>query len=288
VGFFATLGLVTIVLYEQGILREAFYWTITDHANPHVFWESGVLLTLAFIGTCLPLLIGAAMACRDKNGIWMGNGAERTALLGLVAASAVGAAAGGRFYPHYYIQLIPPLALLGAPHYAQLWSGRTQPRHWLLRPAATYAWLGLTVVAFSISHSLKLASKREPSETGRYLSEHSTPEDRIFVWGNGARFYLEARRRPACRYFMSFPLTGYVFPGEMREKINWRNRILPGAWMTLERDFSRHPPTYIVDLRVDPKNAPYPVEDFPILARLLAERYRPVARTAEGVVYRMR
>ncbi len=287
-GFFCTLGLVTIILREQGILREAFYWTITEHANLHVFWESGVLLTLAFIGACLPLLIGAAMACRDKNGIWMGNGAERTALFGLVAASALGAAAGGRFYPHYYIQLIPPLALLAAPHYAQLWSGRTQPRHWLLEPTTTYAWLGLTVVAFSISHWLKLSSKREPSETGRYLSEHSTPEDRIFVWGNDAKFYLEARRRPACRYFMSFPLTGYVFPGEMHEKVDWRNRILPGAWMTLERDFSRHPPTYIVDLRFDPKNAPYPVEDFPILARLLSERYRPVARTAEGVIYRIR
>ena len=288
VGFFATLSLVTIILQEQGILREAFYWTITDHANPHVFWESGVLLTLAFIGACMPLLIGAAMACRDKNGVWMGKSAERTALLGLVVASALGTAAGGRFYPHYYIQLIPPLALLAAPHYAQLWSGRTQPRHWLLGPAVTYAWLGLTVVAFSISHWLVLASKHELSETGRYLSEHSAPDDRIFVWGNNARFYLEARRRPACRYFMSFPLTGYVFPGQIPGKVHGRKRILPGAWMTLEQDFGRHPPAYIVDLRFDPKNAPYPVQDFPILARLLAERYRPVARTAEGVVYRMR
>jgi len=30
------------------------------------------------------------------------------------------------------------------------------------------------------------------------------------------------------------------------------------------------------------------VKDFPILAKLLAERYEPVAHTAEGVIYRMR
>jgi len=234
-----------------------------------------------------PLLIGAAIACRDRNGVWAGKSAERTALLGLVAASAVGAAAGGRFYPHYYIQLIPPLALLAAPHYARLWSGRTQSRHWLLRPVVTYAWLGLTVVAFSVSHWLVLALKREPSETGRYLSEHSTPEDRIFVWGQVPNMYLEAKRRPACRYILTFPLTGYVFGGPI-PGVDTRKWTVPGAWTTLEQDFSRHPPAYIVDLRFDPKNAPYPVQDFPILARLLAERYHPVTRTSEGVIYRIR
>jgi hypothetical protein len=65
-------------------------------------------------------------------------------------------------------------------------------------------------------------------------------------------------------------------------------RISPGAWTTLEQDFARHPPTYIVDVRPDPKSAQYPVKNFPILAKLLAERYQPVAHTAEGVIYRMR
>ena len=36
------------------------------------------------------------------------------------------------------------------------------------------------------------------------------------------------------------------------------------------------------------KSAHYPVKDFPILAKLLAERYEPVVHTAEGVIYRMR
>src|SRR5437667_155196 len=57
-GFFAALGLVSIVLWKQGILHEAFYWTIADHDVPHVFWKKGIVNTLIFLGACLPLLFG--------------------------------------------------------------------------------------------------------------------------------------------------------------------------------------------------------------------------------------
>jgi hypothetical protein len=227
------------------------------------------------------------MACRDKSEIWTGKMAERTALLGLLAASAIGAAAGARFYPHYYVQLIPPLALLAASYYARLWSRTIQPPHWLLRPRVTYAWLALTIIAFSIKHWTGLAPRRVPSEAGRYLFTHSDPADRIFVWGQSPEIYLDAHRRPACRYITTFPLTGYVFGGPI-PGFDTRSRILPGAWSTLEQDFVRHPPTYIVDVQPDPKSALYPVKNFPILAKLLAERSQPAAHTAEGVIYRMR
>jgi 4-amino-4-deoxy-L-arabinose transferase-like glycosyltransferase len=286
-GFFAALGLVTIILWKQGILHEAFYWTIADHDVPHVFWQKGVVRTLAFLGACLPLVIGSIMACRDEDEIWAGKMPERTALLGLLAASAIGAAAGARFYPHYYVQLIPPLALLAASYYARLWSQTIQPPHWLLRPRVTYAWLALTVITFSIIHWAGLAPRRLPSEVGRYLFTHSNPEDRIFVWGQKMNIYLEAHRRPASRYITTFPLTGHVFGGRV-PGLDTRSRIMPGAWSTLQQDFARHPPAYIVDVQADPKTAQDPVKDFPILAKLLAERYQPVARTAEGVIYRMR
>src|SRR5205823_1564570 len=100
-GFLGTLGLVAIVLRRQGILREAFYWTFMSHGIPHLFWERGVIFTLAFIGACLPLVVGAAVAFRDSSGLWAEKRAERLALLGLAGASMLGTAAGSRFYPHY-------------------------------------------------------------------------------------------------------------------------------------------------------------------------------------------
>jgi len=158
-----------------------------------------------------------------------------------------------------------------------------QPPHWLLRPSLTYAWLALVIVAFSISHWRFLAPRRELSEAGRYLLEHSFPDDRVFIWDQAPEIYLDARRRPASRFILTFLLTGYDGP----RNVDTRDRIVPGAWTTLEQDFRRHPPAYIVDRQSDP-GARYPVRDFPILARLLAERYQPVAHTAEGVIYRMR
>jgi hypothetical protein len=147
--------------------------------------------------------------------------------------------------------------------------------------------LAVTIVVFSIKHWTGLAPQRVPSETGQYLLAHSDPADRIFVWGQTPEIYLDAHRRPACRYITTFPLTGYVFGGPI-PGLDTRSRILPGAWSTLEQDFTRHPPTYIVDVQPDPKSAQYPVKNFPILAKLLADRYQPVAKTAEGVIYRMR
>jgi len=282
-GFLAALGLVTIVLWKQGILHEAFYWTIADHDVPHVFWQKGILITLAFLGACLPLVIGAIMACRDKSEIWAGRTPERTALFGLLAASAIGAAAGARFYPHYYVQLIPPLALLAAPYYARLWSRTMQPPHWLLRPAVICAWLALTVVGFSIEDWTALAPRRVPSEAGRYLFTHSSPDDRIFVWGQSSEIYLDAHRRPASRYITTFPLTGNIFGGPLPD-VDTRSRIVPGSWEKLQQDFAKHPPAYIIDL-YSGTGALYPVQQFPILAKLLAEHFQPVARTEEGVIY---
>jgi len=286
IGFLGTLTVVALVLRKQGILSDAFYWSVTNHSIPHFFWDRGVRSTLMFLGECLPLLIGAALAYRGPRGIWAKRGPERTALSGVLVASAIGAAAGARFYPHYYIQLIPPLALLAAPHFAQLWSGTPAPRHWLLRPRITQAWLALTVVAFAVAHLLGLAPQRQPSQTGRYLREHSSPDDRIFVWGHDPSIYLEARRHPAGRYILTFPLTGYVFGGPL-PGVDTRKWIVPGAWSTLQQDFAKHPPTYIVDVH-NVGNAQYPVRDFPILSSLLAEHYEQVAQTNEGVVYRMR
>jgi hypothetical protein len=42
-----------------------------------------------------------------------------------------------------------------------------------------------------------------------------------------------------------------------------------------------------VDEQADP-GAKYPIRDFPILAKLLAAKYREVARTDVGVIYRIR
>jgi 4-amino-4-deoxy-L-arabinose transferase-like glycosyltransferase len=283
-GFFTLLGLIVIVLQTQGILRDALYWTISAQRIQHVFWQNGILATLAFTVACLPLIIGAAPALRDSQKIWATKNSERLALLGLLAASAIGTAASARFYPHYYIQLVPPLALLAAPYLRAVFRQR------ILRPlpaAAIGIWLALTVVSFSIAHWCGLIPRRRPTQTGQYLATHTAADDRIFIWGrSAAQYYLDAHRRPACRYVVTFPLTGFIF-GEPLPGVDTRPWITPGAWANLEEDFARHPPAYIADLYATP-DAQYPVRDFVVLSTVLVKNYRPVAQINNAVIYQRR
>ena len=100
------------------------------------------------------------------------------------------------------------------------------------------------------------------------------------------KIYLDAHRRPASRFVVTFPLTGYIFGG--LTGVDTRAWIVPGAWDKLEQDFKKHPPVYIVEVQVPEKNAQYPALNFPYLANLLAEKYRPMTQTAEGMIYTIR
>ena len=282
-GFFGTLGAAAAVLHRQGILQEAVYWTVTNHALEYVFWGRGIENTLGFAVACVPLGAGALLSLRDGD-LWTGRDAERFALVGWLAVSAIGVMAGGRFYPHYYIQLIPPLAVLAAPYYAEWWRSRRITDAWWWSPRISRAWLGVTVVVFFGIHCAGLWLTGNTTETGQYIRQHSSPDDRIFVWGQSPSIYLDARRRPASRYITTFPLTGYIF-GPPMAGIDTRDRIVPGAWSNFEQDLHAHPPAFIVDTEVD-ERARYPLAQFPVLARLVAERYRLVARTADGLIYR--
>ncbi len=283
-GFWLTLGLVALFLHRQGILRDAFYWTITDHAAGYFFFMRAVRGTKTFVIATLPVLLGAVCSRRLA---WQEKRAEWIALVMLTIASAIGASVGGRFYPHYYIQLLPPLVLLAAPVFRRVWSRRTDaPRPWFLHPAVAYVWLFLTLVIFPIKNWREFSLRREPTEVGRYLREHHLPDERLFVWGQMPKIYLEAQMRPACRYSATFPLTGYIFGGPI-PGLDTHNRILPGAWENLQRDFEKHPPEYIVDVQNDGLDytADYKIADFPILQEMIDTQYELAVRTGEGVVY---
>ncbi len=281
-GFFGTLALTSLILWKQGILRDTIYWTITNHTVAVVFWKKGFLHTLVFLGACLPLVLGSVISYRNRAGLWATHSAERTALAGFVIVSAIGAAAGARFYPHYYIQLIPPLAILAAPVFAHVFSTPNNRPLWL-KPQFVTAALVITFVAFSIAYWVGEAANRKPTETGEYVRTHAKPDDRIFVWGQNAEMYLDAQRRPACPYVVTFPLTGYIFGGIYN--VDTSDRIVPGTWDKLDQAFKAHPPAYIIDVHEDPKNAQYPILHFPVLARWL-KAYEAVAEVKEGIVYR--
>lgn len=285
-GFAAVLAVVVLVLKSQGILSEAYYWTITNHQRMYIDWREGLKMTLIFAGVCIPLVLGAIIGAR-RDSRWSSRPAERAAILMWVLVSLIGVSAGGRFYAHYFVQLVLPLAVLAAPLFAGLWSEATNGARGWLRPRVVRGWLAFTVFGFFVSHVVELWQRRDRSEVGRYIEAHSAPTDRMFVWGNQAGLYLDARRRPASRYVATSPLMGHVFgdPKSWDPAYDTSSRIVPGSWDNLLADFARHPPRYIVDTDAVRAVPMYLIRKFPVLDRLLAEHYRLVHRAPEGLIY---
>lgn len=299
IGFFVTLSLVALRLYQQGILAEAYYWTITNHDVPHgptdpVFWKLGIGMTLAFLLAWSPLVGLCAVAVREgyqrAGRDWASYPAVFTALLLLLGCSMIGVSASGRFYPHYYLQLLPPLTLLGAPVLAAIWTQARLYPFWLLRPRVLRIALFGTAMAFLFSNTLTLAWQRPENKLSQYVREHSGPEDKVFFWGEMDHLYAESQRRPASRYIHTFPLTGYIFgsPSRFDPDYDTTNRILPGAWDTLKADFAASPPLFFVDTDPGTVAKKYPPARYPFLRTLLAQHYDVVCSTPQGVIYRRR
>jgi 4-amino-4-deoxy-L-arabinose transferase-like glycosyltransferase len=298
-GFFSLLAAVAWMLKSQGILEEAIYWTIGDHDVPHglfdsVFWIRGSKMALAFSGACLLLVIGSWMAIRDyrqqKLGLWTGKQAEFIALMLLLLVSLIGTAASGRFYPHYFIQMVPVLCILASPVLAGIWSGIFQFKAWWLQPRFSKIWLSLTVLTFFVAHTSGLYRDRSNSEIGTYLQQQAEPGERIFVWGQSPSVYLDARCRPASRYIATFPLTGYLFgsPLSWDTTYDTSNRIIPGAWDNLMYDLKNHAPRFIVDTDAARPVERYPIRKFPQLDSLLQSRYVFLHQTKEGLIYKVK
>lgn len=286
-GFGTGLAVAAAALFWQGLLDEALYWTVFDHDLPHgpldpVFWFRA-LMTIVFVAACYPLVLGAMAATARRRQIFAGREPEGVLLLLFTIVSFVGTASSGRFYLHYYIQMVPALALLAAPVIASAMAGEERGR-WR-RPRMAAAHLALAVLVFFSLHVYGIARWAPVSETAAYLRIHAEPDDRVFVWGQAAYIYAQANRRPATRYIATFPLTGYVFGSPVSDdpSVDTSDRILPGSWAGFEEDVARRPPDYIVLHREG--RTRYPVETYPALARLLAD-YRPVFHGDDGDVWR--
>ena len=286
-GFWLTLGLAVVFLWRQGTLADAFYWTVRDHVSAHFF--SGRLFrnTLIFCAAVLPLLL--ATACALRGFAWKNKRAEWLALIMLLLASAVGTSAGGRFYSHYYIQLLLPLSVLAAPVFGTIWFEKTRTKNlWLVQQVMAGVWFTLSAAVFPLVKWRELSGEVD-TEAGRYLLFHHLPNERLFVWGRVPQIFLEAQMRPASRYLGNALLTGWIFGGPI-PGLDTRDRVGPDVWENLQKDFARHPPDYIVEIqrRWGNYNLDYTISDFPDLNKWVQENYLPLAETAEGLIYKRR
>lgn len=295
-GFVAVLAITAYLLWQEGILREALRWTVLDHAAVPAGTGLRLFLKRApdavgfFVLSTLPLLLGAGQSLIAGvlgKGCWRDHRPEFFALLLLLGVSLLGVSISGQFLYHYFLQLLPPLALLAAPVFAAAWAGESTGRFglpgrpWLLR------WLGLSALTFLVVDSVGVMRHNTLSAAATWVRDHSKAPDRIFVWGQGTRhtgIYLDADRLPATRFLASFPLTGHIF-GLGDPDGTASLRVPPERWQELREDLARHPPTHIIDTDGAGGRPRYPIARYPVLRDYLAASYGVVYRAPDGIVY---
>jgi hypothetical protein len=207
------------------------------------------------------------------------------ALILWAIASAIGVASGGRFFPHYFLQLMPSLAVLtGIVIYDRFANGGNQL---LSRPAWIIALLlivvsvGTTTVVYlaprqaekQIVETVYFQKEWEESsqELGGYIKARTGPDDRIFNYGRESQLYFYADRQPAIPYFY-----------------DWVLQYEEGSMTKVMSGLEETKPVYIVDSLQAPLFKDWYASHPPELRAFLAEEYEYVGRIYFADVYRLR
>jgi 4-amino-4-deoxy-L-arabinose transferase-like glycosyltransferase len=143
----------------------------------------------------------------------------RTAVLISLWLTWVPVSVGGRFYEHYYLQFAPLLALAAAPRLAAL-LGRWKelPR---LGRAAVWVTCGIPAagyLAFTLARGVSGGFPGQDKKVvgvSRWLAANSSPDQRIFVWGDATSVYYLARRTPGTRYLNCAVQVGNYDPSHL-------------------------------------------------------------------------
>ncbi|MEU1709195.1 glycosyltransferase family 39 protein [Streptomyces sp. NPDC005706] len=263
------------------------FWTVTGSAAYASFTGSELLvlgrglanaaiLTVACAGLIPPVLrvLRAARAARAAGTV-RARGAVGTMGpdLWLWLASSAGAVVlGFHFFGHYYLQLLPPAALLATAALRLL--PRARPTSAVLTSAcccALFLTWGLLAPRPELAHAQRLAAA---------LAHRTAPADRVLVWGMHPETYWLADRTPASRFLTAGLLTNYS-GGRDGPRVGEKYAV-PGAWPVFRAELAARAPVLVVD---DSRGKPYRPERVPSLRRLLNGRYEEVGRVDGAVLY---
>jgi len=146
--------------------------------------------------------------------------------------SFVAAFTGGRFFGHYFIQVLPALALLGARGVRTLLDGRDGAR---IKRRVVFAFLVLlfavglvrfhgrtavlayetvTGIRTNTSESWGMTEReREAEFVTTRLRGMAGEGEPIYIWGYALDVYWRSRCRPASRYLLPYYTTGRFLDG---------------------------------------------------------------------------
>ncbi|MET9384175.1 glycosyltransferase family 39 protein [Streptomyces sp. NPDC002928] len=248
------------------------FWTVTGSAAYASFTGSELhvlvrgltntaILAVACAGLLPPVVRVLRIARTGAADLWL-----------WLAASAGAVLLGFHFFGHYYLQLIPPVALLATAALQILPRDRVTTA--LLTSScccALFLSWGLLAPRPELAHAQRLAAA---------VAHRTDPSDRVLFWGMHPETYWLADRTPASRYLTAGLLTNYS-GGRDGPQVGEKYAVA-GTWPAFRAELADRPPSLIID---DSRGRPYAPSRLPTLRRLLAARYEEVGTVDGAVLY---
>jgi hypothetical protein len=260
----ATGGLAYLIVADAFGLRQFLFWNISSNGS-----YLGVYSIVGTLGVAV--LSTAVYAVSHVVMVWLAARAwpERRQHVDLwlwLGSAFAGVAVGEHFFGHYFFQMLPPLAAVGATQIARVTLRRTM----IVASATTALWLAVTVAMPRPDLPPYRAVVNE-------VDRLSTPKQSVFVWGSYSEVTWASERPMATR----FPHTNFVTGID-------QGKPTKGAFKDLCEDLDHSKPTIIVDtspadLRDSGK---VPLFSVPQLASMMSS-YERVADINSVIVYRL-
>lgn len=282
-GVGGALAAGALVLVLTGSLAGFWRWTVGSlygYASttwiPSYVWQRARDSLVPFVVDMAVLWVAAiALATRWRRL----DRLERLVLVWLFVAM-IGSMAAGHLSWHYFIQAMGPLALAAA-----LFSERFSLKRWVTTVAAVgiavpaLAWWAYDLGADPLTYDF-IPPAPQHQLVASYIHDHTTPGQRVFVWGDWPALYVESDRLMAGRFpgfLRGFDRGSGVPPN------NWDTTS--DVWPELQSDLDAHRPALIVDTASAGWSdfSMYPMRNYPVLANLVNSSYHVVA-TLDGVL----
>ncbi len=273
-GFGVPIALVALGFGPGQLL----YWTVLGNgsyvsvktASTYVLSMFAVM-SLAWVVCNLPIVWRLPAAWRARYTATR-DGAHDLDLWLWLASAVLSVMVGLRFFGHYYLQLVPPLAIITA---GALHRGSRRAARVTVAVAATFA-IGFSAAGYFMR---PFDADLQYKNVSKYLADHTRPDDRVLVWGSVPEIYWASGTRPATRFITTSGFLGGAQPGRPPEDAAPEDSS-PVAWDWFFEDLAAHPlPRFIVDTApAKIRGAEWtPIRRFPRLEALLQSQYRFVS-----------
>ncbi len=217
---------VLLMLLAEGVFQRFWFWTF-QYASAYVsevpLWRAWTMFTAAIEKVTEKTLAVWALGVLGAVALWTLRWDRRAKLVvtGLLVASALSVCPGFWFRAHYFILILPAIALLTGVAIASLRQLlETKLSHRAARAAALaviVAVIGTYVIMerdylFDMS-TRDLSRSRfgnnpfiEAVEIAKYIQDHTDKDDRIAVMGSEPEIYFYADRKGATGYIYTYAL----------------------------------------------------------------------------------